>query len=445
MTRPTVTAASPWAFPVPEIRALANGATAWLFRLPGQHIATFEVLLPTPLAAEPKALEGVATVALHAVDEGTHTHPDGAIGELLEAQGATLHGSARYPYTTFGGQAPVGRLRQALPLFVEALSQPAYAERDVAHHVEAQLAGHASRLASPGAAGKLAFRQALYGADHREGRAGAGTPRTLTAISPEDVRAWHAATWLPAGATLVLAGDLPADLDLDAFLPWAGTPRDAAPIPAPATRPPRVVVVDHPGAVQATVILGTRTPGRRDPDWAALRVAGHAVAGAFASRLNLELRERLGYTYGIGGGFAPSVDEGLFSVSGSVRTEVAADAVARLVDGLRLADPFTDEEAADARRYLVSVAPLANETSADIVGQATALAASGLDPSYLARHFAHLAEITPADATEAFRRHVPADALTIAVTGRAEELVPALNGIGLTPEVVDLGDRAATA
>ena len=124
---------------------------------------------------------------------------------------------------------------------------------------------------------------------------------------------------------------------------------------------------------------------------------------------------------------------------------MAADAVARLVDGLRLADPFTDEEAADARRYLVSVAPLANETSADIVGQATALAASGLDPSYLARHFAHLAEVTPADATEAFRRHVPADALTIAVTGRAEELVPALNGIGLTPEVVDLGDRAATA
>ena len=438
MNRPTVTAASPWAFPTPEIRALANGATAWLFRLPGQHIATFEVLLPTPLAAEPEALEGVATVALHAVDEGTHAHPDGTIGELLEAQGATLHGSARYPYTTFGGQAPVGRLRRALPLFAEALSEPAYAERDIAHHVEAQLAGHASRLASPGAANKLAFRQALFGANHREGRAGAGTPDTLHAISPDAVRAWHAATWRPDGATLALAGDLPVDLDLEALLAWAGPPRDASPAPVPPTQRPRVVVVDHPGAVQATVALGARTPGRRHPDWPALRVAGHAVAGAFASRLNLELRERLGYTYGIGGGFAPSIDEGLFSVSGSVRTEAAGDAVARLIDGLGLADPLTEEEADDARRYLVSIAPLANETSADIVGQATALAAAGLDPSYLARHFAQLAQTTPTEATDAFRRHVSADALTISVTGRADDLVPALTGIGLAPEVVNL-------
>ncbi|MBK7821347.1 MAG: insulinase family protein [Tessaracoccus sp.] len=439
MTRPAVTAASPWTFPTPQIRALDNGATAWIFHLPGQHIATFEVLLPTPLEIEPRAVEGIATVALHAVDEGTRSHPDGAIGELLEAQGATLHGSARYPYTTFGGQAPVGRLGRVLPLFVETLSEPAYAPRDVAHHVEAQLAGHASRLASPGAANKLAFRQALYGADHRDGRPGAGVPVTLNAITPDDARAWHDATWLPDGATFLLAGDLPADLDLDALLAWQGAPRELTPSDTPATQPPCVVVVDHPGAVQATVTIGTRAPSRRHPDWPALRVAGHAIVGAFASRLNLELRERLGYTYGIGGGFAPGVDEGLFSIAGSVRTEVAGDAIARLLDGLSLAEPFTEEEADDARRYLVSVAPLANETSADIVGQATALAAAGLDPSYLRHHFAQLAETTPAEATSAFRRHVTADALTIAVTGRAEDLVPALTGIGLAPEVVDLG------
>ncbi len=440
MIRPAVTAASPWTFPTPEIRALDTGATAWLFRLPGQHIATFEVLLPTALATEPRELEGVATVALHAVDEGTHSHPDGAIGELLEAQGATLHGSARYPYTTFGGQAPVGRLGSALPLFIEALSEPAYAARDVAHHVEAQLAGYASQLASPGAANKLAFRQALYGADHRDGRPGAGTPGTLNAITPDDARAWHATTWLPDGATVILAGDLPAGLDLDALLAWTGAPRTPAPSAAPAPQPPRVVVVDHPAAVQATVTIGTRAPSRRHADWPALRVAGHAMVGAFASRLNLELRERLGYTYGIAGGFAPGIEEGLFSVSGSVRTEVAGDAVARLIDGLSLAEAFTDEEADDARRYLVSVAPLANETSADIVGQATALAAAGLDPSYLGHHFAQLAATTPAEATAAFRRHVTTDALTIAVTGRADDLVPALTSIGMVPEVVDLGD-----
>ncbi|MFT3887004.1 MAG: pitrilysin family protein [Arachnia sp.] len=440
MTRPAVTAASPWAFPTPEIRRLEGGATAWLFDLPGQHIATFEVLLPTPLSAEPVGAEGIATVALHAVDEGTAAHPDGAIAELLEAQGATLHGTARFGYTTFGGQAPVGRLGAALPLFLEALTEPAYDPRDVAHHVEAQLAGFASRLASPGSANKLAFRRALFGAAVREGRPAAGSPATLSTLTPDDARAWHARHWLPDGATIILAGDLSTNPDLSSLASWKGSREAPAPVVAPSTLGPRVVVVDHPDAVQATLMLGLRAPGRTHPDWPALRVAGHAIVGAFASRLNLELRERLGYTYGIGGGFAPDVDDALFTVSGSVRTEVAGDAVARLREGLALAEPFTAAEVDDARRYLVSVAPLANETSADIVGQATALAAAGLDTSYLARHFAQLADVTPASATEAFHRHVSVERLTIAVTGRAADLMPALSAAGLSPEVINLED-----
>ncbi len=142
-------------------------------------------------------------------------------------------------------------------------------------------------------------------------------------------------------------------------------------------------------------MVGRRTVSRDDPRWAALRLAGQAVAGAFASRLNLELRERLGYTYGIGGGFAPGTDEGLFTVGGSVRTEVAADAVARLLEGLALREPFSDAEIDDARRYLIGVAPLANETSADIVAQASALAAAGLEPGFMNDHFAALAAVTP--------------------------------------------------
>ncbi|WP_353081027.1 M16 family metallopeptidase [Tessaracoccus lapidicaptus] len=169
------------------------------------------------------------------------------------------------------------------------------------------------------------------------------------------------------------------------------------------------------------------------------RAAARRV-GAFASRLNLELRERLGYSYGIGGGFSPGVGESQFTVGGSVRTEVAADAVARLLDGLELRDPFTAAEIDDARRYLVGVAPLANETSADIVGQASALAAAGLDAGYMNRHFADLGVVTPAQATEAFRDEVRPDTLTVAVAGAAEQLLPALAARGLAAEVVDLRD-----
>ena len=193
MNRPDVTLGLPWQFPTPTITTLDSGMTVWHFHLPGQHIATFEVVLPAPLTAEPRNLEGVATVALHAIDEGTRTHPDGAIGELLEDQGATLHGTARQRYTTLGGQAPSRRLARVLPLFTEVLSEPAFAQRDVAHHVEAQVADYESKLASPSSAARLALRRELFGPDHRDGRPAAGTPTTLTAITPEHARLWHAA------------------------------------------------------------------------------------------------------------------------------------------------------------------------------------------------------------------------------------------------------------
>ncbi|WP_040284105.1 M16 family metallopeptidase [Tessaracoccus massiliensis] len=432
MMRPDVRLATAWHFPTPTVVHLDSGLTLWHFDLPGQHVATFDVVLPAPLTHEPRGLEGVANVALHAIDEGTLSHPDGEIGELLEAQGATLHGTTRHRYTTFGGQAPSRRLTDVLPLFREVLTQPAYAERDVAHHVEAQIAGYESRLASPGSANRLALRAALYDAGHRDARPASGTPETLEHITAEVAAQWHRNHFSPAGATLVVAGATGLDEVLDGVSSWQAPPpvRDGL-RPTSPLQQPRVVVLDHPGAVQATIAMATRTVTRQDPRWPALRVAGHAMAGAFASRLNLELRERLGYTYGIGGGFAPGVDEGQFTVGTSVRTEVAGDAVARVLDALGAAEPFTGKEAEDARQFLIGIAPLANETSADIVNQACTLAASGLGPEYLNAHFAQLAAVTAEEATAAFREVIDPGALTIAVTGEAAELVPALEQLGL--------------
>lgn len=439
MNRPPVTLATPWRFPAPQIHRLGSGLTVWQFHLPGQHLATFELVLPAPLSAEPTDREGVATVALHAIDEGTLTHPDGRIGELLETHGASLQGSARRRYTTLGGQAPGRRLTEVLELFTEVLREPAYASGDVAHQVEAQVAAFDTKLASPGTATRLALRRELFGPDHRDGRPDAGTPATLAGVTAEDARRWHRRHFSPRAATLLVAGDLTDGGALAPLDQWAAADDEAPAAPSPAPRrKPRVVVVDRRDAVQATIVVGLRTVTRDDPRWPALRLAGQAVAGAFASRLNLELRERLGYTYGIGGGFSPDVDEALFTVSGSVRTEVAGDAVARLLAGLALDDAFLDEEVDDARRYLIGVAPLANETSADIVGQASALAAAGLDPGFMNDHFADLTRVTAEEATLAFREEVSPERLTVAVAGDADTLVPALTTIGLAPELLDL-------
>ncbi len=438
MNRPTVSHSGAWHFPEPQVSTLSGGMQVWAFDLPGQHIAAMEVVLPTSLAAEPRDLEGVATVALHAADEGTRSNPDGRISELLELQGAALHGSASQNQTLLGGDAPAHRLPAVMELLAEVIQEPSFAPADIEHHVEMQVAAFDSRVSSPGWVAKQALRQVLFGDESREGRPAAGTPQTLGVITRDAVLAWHASQWVGADATLVVAGDL-TGLDMQAALAplerWTGRSAVSS-VASAAERPPQLVLVDMPDAVQATIHAGCLTVGRRHPDWAAMKLAGHAMCGAFASRLNLELRERQGYTYGVGGGFSARRSNGQFFVGGSFRVDIAADALRRLLDGLHLAEPFTPAEVEDAKRYLIGVAPLANETASDIARQASVLAAVGERPSFVNDHFAALELPTAEQVSAAFRNHVHPDNISIAVSGPAKTLVPALQAAGLDPVIV---------
>ncbi|RMB59041.1 insulinase family protein [Tessaracoccus antarcticus] len=325
-----------------------------------------------------------------------------------------------------------------MELLAEVVTEPSFEASDIEHHVEMQVAAFDSRVASPDWVAKQALRQVLFGRDSREGRPVAGTPETLKAISRDDVLAWHSTQWRGGNATLVVAGDL-AGLDLSSALSplnrWGGDAACADTAPQ-AHRPTQIVLVDMPDTVQATIHAGGLTVGRRHPDWAALKLGGHAMCGAFASRLNLELRERQGYTYGVGGGFSARQDDGQFFVGGSFRVEVAADALRRLLDGLALAQPFSDAEVQDAKRYLIGVAPLANETASDIARQAAVLAAVGERASFVNEHFAALELPTPSEVTSAFRHHVHPDATSVAISGPASVLVPALQAAGMDPVVI---------
>lgn len=435
--RPDVIPASDWHFPRPEIRHLGNGLEVWIFDLPRQYVAAIDLVLPTPLSVEPRGLEGLATVALGAIDEGTRENPGGRITELLELQGAALQGAAGHSWTRLSLDAPVHRLPSALGLFAEVLSTPDYASDDIERHIEWQVAAFETRLASPSAMGRQALRIALFGEHQREGRPAAGTPETLQAITPTQVKAWHARYYSPTGATMVLAGDL-GSIDVDLLCGrmerWRGAAAGHG--PEAAAHLPRHLLVDMPTAVQASVNLAALTPGREDPDWAALKLGGHAMAGAFASRLNLELRERLGYTYGISGGFAARPRGGQFGLAGSFGVDVTADALRRVLDAVWLADGFTEAEIEDVRRYLIGIGPLANETAGDVARQACTLAAAGLGSGFVNEHMAALRRPAADDATAAFHRVVDPSQLGIAVTGPADVLESALREIGLEFEVI---------
>jgi len=433
--RPTIAEPHPWHFPEPVCSRLDSGLDVAFINMPGQALASVELVLPSPLEAEPREFEGVATVVLHACDEATVTLPD--IVERLELQGATLLGNSTWGYTRLGVSAPARRLPKVLELFASVVREPAFDEADLAHHVETQVASWKTRMASPTAVTRETLRTSLFGPEQREGRPIAGSPETLEAINREAARDWHEHAWVPQGSALILAGDLNG-LDLQELTApldaWRGT---RAPAPAPQGNPghPGIVLVDLPQAAQTIVRAFVPTPGRQDPGWAALKLGGHIMCGAFASRLNLELRERLGYTYGVSGGMSARRVGGSFVAETALNNSSAADAVSRILDALALNVPFSDREVMDAARYLVQTSPLQYETAADITGQTAALIAAGLDPDFVNRFHNALANTTTEQVNTAWRTHIRPEDITIAVGGPARLLEPSLRAAGIEANV----------
>ena len=436
MTRPVVRDPSPWQFPLPEERILENGLRLWRTHLPGQPLISAELVLPTSVHHEGPQVEGVATVALHASDEATLTHP--GIVEELELQGAALGGSVAWHHTCLSLSVPAWRLGSALPLFASVAREPAFDEDTVTHHVEALDAAWWRRLATPAGRVVQHLRAALFGTENREGRELSGTPETLAAITPASVAHWHSRFWTPAGATLVVAGDLTGIHDemlVAEFADWKAVALPEA-HHCPEARPGRCVVVDHPGAAQSVIRCAVLTPGRRDPDWAALKLGGHAMTGAFSSRLNLELRERRGLNYGVSGGVSARHRDGWFTVGASVTTDEVAESVALIHEHVTLCEAFTAKEVADCARFLVQISPLSNETAADIAHQSALLAAAGEHPRFVNEISALLAHTTPEEVSSVWRRRIRPEDLVTIIVGPAERVSADLTRRGIAHEVL---------
>lgn len=439
--RPAPTAASPWQAPLPTVRRLDNGMRVAVHHLPGQHVVSAALVLELPLATEPRRLEGVATIAARCLDEGTGPHPGPAFAEALANAGAVLSLSVAQAGLRVHLEVPITHLDRALALFAEAVVRPTLAADDVERHVALRLAQIDQVLSRPASFTPLLLRAVVFDPDSRAQRPSGGTRRTVEQIRPEDVQAFHADHFDPGRATLVLGGDFagtdPIPLVETAFGGWSGPGLPAATYAAPLPAPPTVVLADRPGAVQADVAFGGPAPDRTDPRWADLRVATHAVGGAFWSRLNRVLREERGYTYGISMGMLPFRAGGAYSVTSSFRTEVAAPAVAAARQLMSLdGAPLTGQEVDDAVAYTVGLLPLHLATAAGMVEQTASTLLNGLPLGYVNDHLARIRAVTPASATASYAEVVDPAARSLVVAGDAGALLGPLAEQGIVPDRV---------
>ncbi len=441
---PPIAPPGPWHFPQPERRRLDNGLQVVAYRLPGQYVIAAHLVLDIPLNAEDPDQEGVATICARTLDEGTRSHAGEEFAELLETAGAGFGIDVTLSGVQTVLDVPASRLDQAFRLFAEAVIEPALAEADVERHVQLRLAEIEQAQANSAQVASIAYRRVVYDAATRASRMTGGESASVARVTPDAVRAFHEATFGPAGSTLVLAGDFGQDpfaLAEQSFGGWANPGQQHTPHLPVGAGPRSALLVDRPGSVQADLRLGGFGPDRTDPRWADLTVGSYAMGGAFLSRLNAVLREEKGYTYGVRMAFSPLRQGGSYAVQGSFRTGVLADAVA---EALRLLDiaghPFSRREVDEAVSYFTGVSPLRYATADGVADQAATQLVMGLGSDYVDRSLADLRAVTPESATAAYRSVVDLDALSLVVVGEAAVLAEPLRGLGFDLQVV--GARA---
>lgn len=432
-------------FPFTVRTSLANGLRVVVTPMPGRALVAASLALRTGASDEPEQAGGATVLAARALTEGTEVRDAIELTEAAERLGASIHAEAGWDATSAGLDVPASRLGPALELLAEVVRRPAFPESEVERLRDERLTDLLQARADPRRRADEAFVSSIYAPTSPYHRPAGGTAETVEALTASDLRAIHAGAFAPDRAALVVAGDLDPDdvvrMAASVFGDWVGsTPAGRVVIDDTAATGERLVrAVHRPDAVQTEIRIGHPGLPRLHPDYHAVSVMSAILGGLFNSRLNMNLREDKGYTYGAGAGFDLRRGCGPFTARAAVNTDATVPAIRELLaelDRIR-EDSVTDSELHSARDYLVGVFPLRFETPGPVVGSLAGLFVHGLPDDDLARYRGEIEAVTADDVLRVARAHIHPEAAAIVLVGDHEQFGAALQAAAFAPVEVE--------
>jgi zinc protease len=424
--------------PRPAEAVLPNGARLMVLedrRLPR---ITFQIIVPGAGGYyDPENQVGLATYTAQMMREGTKSRTSLAISQELETMAANVAvGSSISGQTaTVSGSALTDNFDRLFDMAADILLNPTFPADEWDRLRTRTRAGLQQQRAQPAFLANERFNRVVFG-NHPAGRISA-TPATLDAITRDAMVDFHRTRFVPDHALIAFAGDISlADAGklVDGKLAgWkkAGVAKPTV-VDPPAIGAPKVYLIDRPGSVQTSLIVGTQAIRRTDPDFFAL-TAVNRVLGGTMGRLFRHLREEKGYTYGVGSGFGAGHYPGAWSVSTDVRTDVTEPALTDLladVNAMR-ETPVPADEFNDAKRALVASFALALENPQALLGNYITSWTYQLPADYWDTYAARISAVTPEQAMAMARKYWDPARLHIVAVGDASKITDVLKKKGM--------------
>lgn len=424
--------------------ALNNGATLIVSEQHNLPLVAFSINFDGGANQyEPAHKRGLASLTATMLSEGTKTKTGDQLSDAMQLLGIGIGAGIQGEQGSMGFVSTSSKFSNALELLADMLLNPSFPADALERLRGRTLIGLAQAKDQPEQIGSAAFAKILYGTEHPYGQR--TTEATIKAITREDVIAFHRAYFQPAHAIISVVGDVKTatvkSVIENALKGWAkGGSMPTFDYPSIPARGPRTIyLVDKPGAAQSIFALGLPGPSRNTPDYYALQVLNHILGGQFQSRLNANIRERNGYSYGVSSGFAFGKGPGAFRAGGAIvsaKTDAALIEFMKELRGIEGEIPISDDELKTSKESLIQGLPRTFGSVAATGASITNLLLQGLPTDYYQNYAKNISAITREDLLRVAKQYIDLEHLAIVIVGDRASIEAPLKATGIAPIVV---------
>jgi predicted Zn-dependent peptidase len=428
--------------PPVTVRQLPNGLKLMVVERHKLPLANFLLVVPTGATANPAGKAGVADLAAQMLTEGTATRTALQIADQIQYLGIGLNTGSGWDATTVSLNTPTAQLDSALALFADVALHPSFPESEWTRIKQDRLTSLLQLKDRGPAIANRAYQSILYGADNPYGRPAAGTTESVTGMTAGDARAFYGAHFIPNNATIIAVGDVtPAQVEEKIgklFGGWAKGNEASVTVPAaPAAATTTIYLIDKPGAAQSSFRIGSVAVPRSTPDYFPISVMNTVLGGSFTSRLNQDLREVKGYTYGAGSSFDMRRFAGPFTASAEIVSAKTDSALIDFMQQLRaIRDTVPTPELTKTKRYMELELPAAFETNGGVASRLADVALYGLPLDFYNHAVANIDAVTQVEVQRVAQKYIDPSHLAIVIVGDRKSIEAPLRALNIAPVVI---------
>ena len=432
---------------IPRIQKqqLSNGLPVWVVEQHEVPIAQVNLVALSGSADDPAGKFGIASLTAAMLMEGAGSRSSLELADAVDFLGADLNATSGSDSSSVRLHTPVARLADALALMADVAQRPRFEQADLDRLRQQRLTSILQGRDDANTIASLAYARVLYGTSHRFGTATMGTVETLKGFTVDDLRRFHASAYRPDNAALIVVGDVTPATIVPLLERQFGTwkPQVTGPVahvkqPAPPQRTGRAVyLVDKPGAPQTQIRIGLVGVPRSTPDFFPLEITNTILGGSFMSRLNMNLREKHGYTYGASSYFDMRQDAGPFLAFAGVQTDKTAESLKEFfaeITGMQ--QPMPADELARGKSYVALGLPSGFETTGDISRRLEESYIYRLPDDYYSQYVPKIEAVSATDVQRTARTYLPANRMAVVVVGDRAKVEAGIKALNLGPITV---------